>query len=124
MAKELNVEVVAADRKVWSGSASIVIARTPDGEVGVMAGHEPVLAVLVTGPVTVRTADGGAVVAAVSGGFLSVSEDRVAVLAEQAVLAEEVDAVGVEAEIAQLQGADDEAARQWAEARLGVASHR
>ena len=124
MAKELNVEVVAADRRVWSGQATIVVAKTPEGELGIMAGHEPVLALLVTGPVTVRTADGETVVAAVAGGFLSVSEDAVAVLAEQAVLADEIDVRDVEAEVSNLQGADDDAARRWAETRLDVAGSR
>lgn len=123
MARELNVEVVAADRKVWSGTASIVVAKTPDGEIGIMAGHEPVLGLLVTGPVTVRTADGDTVVAAVAGGFLSVSEDTVAVLAEQAVLADEIDTRGVEAELAEL-GSEDESAKRWAETRLRVAAGR
>ncbi len=122
MANELNVEVVAADRRVWQGAASIVVAKTPEGEVGIMAGHEPILGLLVTGPVTVRTSDGDTVVAAVDGGFLSVSEDTVAVLAEQAVLAEEIDTRGIEAELADL--AEDDARRQWAETRRRVAAGR
>ncbi|MGH8827090.1 MAG: F0F1 ATP synthase subunit epsilon [Jiangellaceae bacterium] len=120
MAKELNVEVVAADRKVWSGAASIVVAKTPEGEIGIMAGHEPVLALLVTGPVTVRTTDGQSIVAAVDSGFLSVSEDTVAVLAEVAELAEEIDAAAAEAELAE--AGDDARTRHWAETRLKIAS--
>lgn len=120
MAKELNVEVVAADRKVWSGAASIVVAKTPEGEIGIMAGHEPVLALLVTGPVTVRTSDGQSIVAAVDSGFLSVSEDTVAVLAEVAELAEEIDATAAEAELAD--AGDDARKRHWAETRLKIAS--
>lgn len=119
VAKQLNVEVVAADRQVWSGSASIVVAKTPEGEIGIMAGHEPVLALLVTGPVTVRTAEGETIVAVVDRGFLSVSEDTVAVLAEQAQLAGEIDAAVVESELNDA-GGDDHSARQWAEARLRV----
>src|SRR5437588_12540242 len=55
---ELHVELVAADRKVWSGSARIVIARTTEGDIGIEPGHIPVLAVLQSGPVTIRTTDG------------------------------------------------------------------
>lgn len=122
MAKELNVEVVAAERQVWSGAASMVVAKTPEGEIGIMAGHEPVLGLLVTGPVTVRTADGESVVAAVDSGFLSVSEDHVAVLAELAELADEIDVAAVEAELAA--AGDDEATRRWAQTRLRVAGQR
>ena len=122
MAQELNVEVVAADRKVWSGAATIVVAKTPEGEMGIMAGHEPVLGLLVTGPVTVRTADGDTVVAAVDSGFLSVSENNVAVLAELAELADEIDVAAVEA--ARDAAGDDDDVRRWAETRIKIASSR
>ncbi|WP_166348727.1 F0F1 ATP synthase subunit epsilon [Phytoactinopolyspora limicola] len=122
MAGELSVEVVAADRKVWSGSATIVVAKTTEGEIGIMPGHEPVLGLLVTGPVTVRTADGETVVAAVDRGFLSVSEDHVAVLAEVAQLADEIDVASVEEELAA--AAEDQSTARWAQARLRVAGAR
>lgn len=114
----LQVEVVASDRQVWSGEASIVIAKTPEGEMGLMAGHEPVLATLVTGPVTVRTADGESVVAVVDQGFVSMSENKVAILGGVAQLADEIDATAAEAELAE---AEDDDARRWAEARLQLA---
>lgn len=92
---ELHVELVAADREVWSGEAKVVVAKTAEGEMGVLPGHAPVLGVLAEGPVLVRTVEGENVVAAVHGGFLSVADDRVSVLAEAAELASEID---VEAE--------------------------
>lgn len=116
---ELTVEVVAADRKVWSGTATIVVARTPDGEIGIMPGHESVLGLLVSGAVTIRAVDGAAVVAAVSSGFLSVSDDHVAILAEQVALSDEIDVAAVQAEIDA--AGDNESARQWAEAKRRVA---
>ncbi|NEE00575.1 F0F1 ATP synthase subunit epsilon [Phytoactinopolyspora halotolerans] len=119
MAGELNVEVVAADRKVWSGVATLVVAKTTEGEIGIMAGHEPVLGLLATGVVTVRTTDGETVRAAVDRGFLSVSENHVAVLAEVAQLADEIDTASVESELAA--AGDDQAAGRWAQARLQVA---
>jgi F-type H+-transporting ATPase subunit epsilon len=87
---ELQVELVSAERLLWSGTASMVIARTVDGDIGVLPGHSPVLALLSGGEVTVRTNDGD-VRAAVHGGFLSVADDRVSVLAEVAELADEID---------------------------------
>ena len=40
---ELNVSVVAVDRKIWVGSAKSIVAKTPEGEIGILPGHEPVL---------------------------------------------------------------------------------
>ena len=59
MAAELHVELVAADRRVWSGEATLVVARTTSGDIGVMPGHQPLLGVLESGPVTIRTSEGG-----------------------------------------------------------------
>ena len=88
---ELNVSLVAMDREVWVGKARLVVARTPEGEIGILPGHEPVLALLADGPVRIETLEGGAVGAAVHGGFFSVSNDAVAILAETAELDSEID---------------------------------
>ena len=82
----LHVELVSADRLVWSGDASMVVARTTEGEIGVLAGHSPVLGLLVGGEVRITPVDGPAVTAAVDGGFFSVDHDRVTVVAEVASL--------------------------------------
>lgn len=87
----LNVKLVAMDRPVWSGEASIVVVVTPEGELGIMSGHEPVLAILVDGLVRVRTTDGELVSAVAHGGFFSVSNDEVRILAETAELSTEID---------------------------------
>lgn len=78
----LQVELVAADRSVWSGEASLVRARTADGDIGIMAGHEPVLAVLAGGEVLITGAGGEGITASVSGGFFSVDHDVVTIVAE------------------------------------------
>jgi len=88
---ELNVQLVAADRAIWSGKARMVIARTVDGDLGVLPGHALLLAELADGVVTIRSTDGESVVAAVHGGFISVDADGVSLLAESAELAEEID---------------------------------
>lgn len=79
----LKVQLVAADREVWSGEASMVSAATPEGSLGVLPGHEPFLSLLADGPVSVHGADGGRVVADVSSGFLSVDHDLVTIVAQQ-----------------------------------------
>ena len=87
----LQVQLVAADRSVWSGEATTVIARTVDGDLGVLPGHEPLFAELASGVVLVRTTDGEQVAAAVHGGFISVENDTVSLLAEVAELSHEID---------------------------------
>jgi F-type H+-transporting ATPase subunit epsilon len=78
------VALVAADREVWSGEATVVNAKTVEGEIGILADHTPVLSVLEAGQVDVRTVDDGHWVAAVDGGFLSVAGNQVRLLCEHA----------------------------------------
>ena len=72
----LKVQLVAADRKVWEGEATMVSARSVDGELGVMADHQPLLTVLTDGDVTIKT-DGGTHTAHVDSGFLSALRVRI-----------------------------------------------
>ncbi|GAA5111452.1 F0F1 ATP synthase subunit epsilon [Pseudonocardia adelaidensis] len=89
---EMTVELVAVERRIWSGKANFVFARTTAGEIGVLPGHEPTLAQLEeTGLVRVDSTDGTTTTLAVHGGFLSVTPDTVTVLAEYAELADEID---------------------------------
>jgi len=121
-AKVLDVELVAADQKVWSGQASMVIVRTADGDLGIMPNHEAVLAVLVPWPVTVRTVDGPDVVASVNGGFVSVAENRVSLLAESAELAGDIDVAQAQRELDAAVAAADEHAEAIAASRLAAAA--
>ena len=88
----LRVELVVPDRELWAGEARTVIAKTTEGDIGVLTGHSPVFGVLAEGSLVEILCDGADPVrAAVSGGFLSVADDRVSILAAQARLAQEVD---------------------------------
>jgi F-type H+-transporting ATPase subunit epsilon len=83
----LQVELVSADRKVWAGEASIVVARTVDGDIGVLPGHAPVLAVLAAGDIKIDPVGGEAdVIANTDGGFISVEHDRVTIVADRAAI--------------------------------------
>jgi F-type H+-transporting ATPase subunit epsilon len=82
----LQVEVASAEQRVWSGEASRVIARTVDGDIGILTGHAPVLAILAPGEVQVLTSQGETVTATVQDGFISVEHDRVTIVAVDAVL--------------------------------------
>ena len=89
MAKQLSVQVVAVEEQVWSGEAEMVVARTTEGELGVLPGHAPLLGLLKeSSQVRVKLADGEQLTYDVAGGFLSVGADGVTVLAESATPAD------------------------------------
>ncbi|MFX0538049.1 F0F1 ATP synthase subunit epsilon [Ornithinimicrobium sp. Y1847] len=78
---QLQVELVSSDRQVWKGEASAVSARTVDGELGVLPKHSPLLAVLIEGEVRIETG-GRTETAKIDGGFLSVDNDKVVIVAD------------------------------------------
>jgi F-type H+-transporting ATPase subunit epsilon len=85
VARQLHVELVAVEEKVWSGEAEMVVARTTEGELGVLPGHTPLLGQLAEpGQVRIKEAGGQELAYDVDGGFLSVSATGVTVLAESA----------------------------------------
>jgi len=90
MANALQVEVAAPDGLVWEGEAVSVIVRTTEGDIGILADHEPVMAAMVPCAAEVVATDGRREVIAVGGGFVSVYQNRVSLLSETAMLAEEV----------------------------------
>jgi F-type H+-transporting ATPase subunit epsilon len=85
-AHELSVSIVSADQEVWSGIAKQIIAKTTVGEIGILAGHEPVLAILSQGQVRVTVPSGDVITAQADDGFLSVDHNRVTVVARAAAL--------------------------------------
>src|SRR5262249_9079038 len=94
----MQVALVQPEGELWSGSAEVVIARTLDGEIGLLTGHAPIIGILYEGSmVQIRPDSGGAdIFAAVSGGFLSMADNRVSILARQAELGTDVDASSVQ----------------------------
>ncbi len=120
---EMSVELVAVERQVWSGHATSVFAETTEGELGILPGHTPLLGELVEGGIVkVTTTDGETVTAAVFGGFLSVTGEKVSVLAEAAELADEIDPQAARDALAQVGTEEDrdgaDSARARATARL------
>ncbi|TFC62826.1 F0F1 ATP synthase subunit epsilon [Cryobacterium sp. TMT2-15-1] len=82
----LKVSVVGADHEVWSGEASMVVARTVEGQIGILPGHEPMLAILASGEVRVTLSGGEKIVAEAADGFLSVANNVVTIVARKAEL--------------------------------------
>jgi len=121
----MRVALVVPDRELWSGEARTVIAKTTEGDIGVLTGHSPVFGVLAEGSLVEILTEDSSVTAAVSGGFLSVANDRVSVLAAEALLAEEVDIETARQELAaalaEATGAEDSPAVRYARARLRAA---
>ena len=85
-ANTLHVEVVAEDAAVWSGEAKMVIAKTVEGEIGLLPGHEPMLAILAGGEVRITLPAGEIIKASAEDGFLSVEHNVVTVVARHAAL--------------------------------------
>ena len=82
----LNVSLVSADAEVWSGEASLVVAKTVEGEIGFMTGHEPVLAILAEGQVRITQTSGTKIIANAQDGFLSMEGDDLTIVAGNAAL--------------------------------------
>jgi F-type H+-transporting ATPase subunit epsilon len=125
----VDVHVVTPEREVWSGEATMVIARGVDGEVGILAGHAPLLIQLAVGPLRIEQVDGGWLTAVADGGFLHVTSGeegtRVDVMASGAELASEIDVEAARRRRDELitSAGDDDLARAElakAEARIAV----
>jgi F-type H+-transporting ATPase subunit epsilon len=125
MSGPLEVAVVSAERSIWSGSAKSVVAKTPEGDVGILRGHEPMLALLVEAPLRIELEDGSKILVAVHGGFFSVDSDKVNVIAESAELAQDIDIDRAKAALNRAQAlveTEGLSAVRRAEARIQVAS--
>ncbi len=97
----MRVALVMPEGELWAGSAELVIAKTMEGDIGLLTGHSPVLGILAPGSVVRILPQDAAdeIAAAVDGGFLSVADDRVAILARRAMLGPDVDRAAVRAEL-------------------------
>src|SRR5699024_121067 len=106
---DIDVDIVTVERRFWTGTASMVVAKTTEGELGIQSGHEPLLGELdAGGTVTVYT-DEGRKVAAVRGGFLSVTAEKVSILGEEAHWSGDMDRAAAERALSEA-GEDPEAA--------------
>jgi F-type H+-transporting ATPase subunit epsilon len=86
MAKSFTVDVVTPEAIIWEGEADFVVARTVEGEIGVLADHEPTMAALATGAVEISATDGSRVTVGIHGGFLQIFQNQVTLLTDRAEL--------------------------------------
>jgi F-type H+-transporting ATPase subunit epsilon len=108
---EMTVDLVAVERRIWTGQATFVRARTTVGEIGILPGHEPTLAQLDDSAVVrVDGTDGTETTLAVHGGFLHVTPESVTVLAEYAETSDEIDVSRARAALQRAENEDSVAA--------------
>ena len=126
----LQVELVSPERILFAGEAEMVVCRTTDGDIAFLTGHAPFVGALVEWPVRVLLPGGGEEAAAVHGGFVEVSGDRVTVLSDVAELASQIDferarslQEWAEARLREEHDGEVEAALRRAHARLLLAEH-
>ncbi|MGH3196662.1 MAG: F0F1 ATP synthase subunit epsilon [Streptosporangiaceae bacterium] len=122
----LHVALVVPDRELWSGEAGTVIAKTTEGDIGVLTGHSPLFGILAEGSLVEILNDEVSVKAAIGGGFLSVAGNQVSILAAQAQLGGDVDIEGARQELAAAlaeasPGPEDSPTVRYAKARLRAA---
>jgi F-type H+-transporting ATPase subunit epsilon len=86
----LKLDIVTAERVVYSDEADVVVAPGVDGQLGILPHHAPLMTTLQPGELRVRKG-GEEFSLAISGGFLEVRPDRVIILADSAERAEEID---------------------------------
>ena len=116
----MHVELVSPERMLFSGEATIVIARPSGGDAAFLPGHAPFLGLLGIGPVLIRTADGNEIRAAVHGGFIEVRNNRVTILSDVAELERDIDADRARAAKAKLEAKQHE----LSDAEAGAALRR
>lgn len=95
-----QLEVVSATRMVWEGHAERLIVRTTEGDIGILANHEPLLATLIPSTAEALAEDGRAELFLVDGGFLSVANNRVSLLSQYVRLGREISLEEAEHELA------------------------
>lgn len=128
--KRLAVKILTPEGAVFEGDATMVIAPSVLGEVGLLPRHAPLIAFLRTGEVRVKTFEDTTIVFATTEGYLSVEEDQVLVLVEQAEEAGKIDRARAEAALRRAEetlaqvGADDEVTRVSAESQRRRAANR
>ncbi len=112
---ELNVEIVAVERELWSGQGTFLFTRTTAGDIGILPRHIPLVAELVDDAIVrVERESGDDLRIAVEGGFLSITDEAVRVLVERAEFESEIDADGAKRD----SESDDEHTAAWGRARL------
>ena len=98
--KTVKVNIVTPDGPVYDSEVTMVVAKTTSGEIGVLAGHIPMVAPLAISAVKLKKQDGSRDVVAVNGGFIEVRPDEISILAQAAEAATNIDVTRAKAALA------------------------
>jgi F-type H+-transporting ATPase subunit epsilon len=125
----IHVALVAPEGEVWSGDVRMVVASTLDGDVGILADHTPLLGILTEGSLVRIFPDDSnqETDVAIGGGFVSFADNRLSVLARQAVLGSEVDRSGAQSALdtaVSEAGGEDNSEIRFLRAQLKAAGDR
>jgi len=96
MAKKIRLDIVTPEKVAYSEDVNMVIARTTDGDIGILPGHAPLIAALATWPLRIVTDSGEEIQVALCGGFIEVQPEKITILANCAELPHEIDAARAE----------------------------
>ena len=102
--KTVQVNIVTPDGPVYDSEVTMVVAKTVTGEMGVLAGHIPMVAPLAVGAVKLNKADGSQELLAVNGGFIEVRPDKISILAPAAEIADSIDVARAKQALARAEG--------------------
>ena len=102
--KTVTVNIVTPDGPVYDSEVSMVIAKTTAGDIGVLAGHIPMVAPLTIGAVQLKKEDGTTELASVSGGFIEVRPEKISILAPSAEVASSIDIARAKEALARAEG--------------------
>ncbi len=123
MTDTIHVDIVSAEREIYSGEAEMVFAPAEMGEVGIAPGHAPLVTKMGPGEVRVKDTEGNESAFYVSGGLLEVQPKVVTVLSDTAQRAEDLDEAAIlkAKEEAEQAFHDKDAKIDYAKARVALA---
>jgi F-type H+-transporting ATPase subunit epsilon len=126
--KTVQVNIVTPDGPVYDSEVTMVVAKTTSGEIGVLAGHIPMVAPLAISAVKLKKQDGSQEVVAINGGFIEVRPEKISILAPAAEVATNIDITRAKAALTRaeqrLQAKNDEVDFKRAELALKRALNR
>ena len=126
--KTVQVNIVTPDGPVYDSEVTMVVAKTTSGEIGVLAGHIPMVAPLAISAVKLKKQDGSEEVVAINGGFIEVRPEKISILAPAAEVATNIDITRAKAALTRaeqrLQAKNDEIDFKRAELALKRALNR
>jgi len=91
MASTFNLEIITPERRFFSGEVEMVVLKTPDGGMGILKGHIPMVVAVAIGPVRILK-DGECLEAVLSEGFMEIKQDKTIILTDTAEWPDEIDA--------------------------------